>query len=254
MRVGDIIITKREVLVVIAITLIFIGIGFLITDAIRSAVYESNENYFKALKIDSDEDTFKYAIKTNIGYVLANGTVKAVNGVSIPDIEGNYFYIKKVKEKYTRHERQVEHTRTVSDGNGGYKTETYYTTEEYYTWDYAGEESYHTEKFSYLGVEFPYDTIHFSNDSLKDTIKESSKIRYKYYVIPSEFNGVLFTYIKDNTITDNHFYINSSINKVIEDKQSDGTGYVVCFWIIWILVIGFLDFGYMTLENKYLED
>lgn len=145
MDFGEFTITKRELLVSIAITLILIGIGFFISSNIEDITNENNEKYFKALKIDNDTSIFKYAIKTNIGYVLANGKIKALNGVSISDIEGTYFEISKKKEKYTKHTRQVEHTRTVSDGNGGYKTEVYYTTEEYWTWDYAGEEKFHTE-------------------------------------------------------------------------------------------------------------
>ena len=26
------------------------------------------------------------------------------------------------------------------------------------------------------------------------------------------------------------------------------------FWIIWIIAIGFIDFGYVSLDNYYLED
>lgn len=253
MNCGDFTITKREILVSIAITLVLIGVGFLISSAIRNGIYESNEEYYKSLKINDNEDEFKYAIKTNIGYVLAHGKVTSVNGISIPDIEGNYFYIKKVKEEYTRHTRQVAHTRTVSDGKGGTRTETYYTTEVYYSWDYAGSEEFHTDKFRFLDVEFPYDTIHFGNDKYLDTIKKSSDIRYKYYIIPFEFECTLFTYIKDNTISRNEVYY-SNINTVIENKQKEGTGAIVGFWIIWIIVIGLLDFGYVYMENKYLED
>ena len=47
-------VTKREIMVTIAITLILIGIGFLISSSIRNAIYESNEKYHKSLKIDGD--------------------------------------------------------------------------------------------------------------------------------------------------------------------------------------------------------
>lgn len=249
MEFGDFTITKREILVSVAITLILIGIGFLINSAIQNSIYEKNEKYYKALKIENNEEQFKYTIKTNIGNTLAQGKVQAVNGVSISDIEGNYFKIKKVKEKYTKHTRQVAHTKTI-----GNKTETYYTTEEYWTWDYAGEEEWHTEKFNFLGVNFDYGTIKFNNESYKDTKKIDYYTRYKYYTIPNEFEGTLFTYINNNTINENEFYLQNTINNIINNKQGEVEGWSIGFWIMWIIFIAFIDFGYMYLDNNYLED
>lgn len=242
-------ITVREALVSIAITLILIGTGFLISGAIQNKINENNEKYYKALKIDNNEEIFKYALKTNIGYALAEGKVQAVDGVSIEDIDGKYFKIKKVKEKYTKHTRQVAHTRQV-----GNRTETYYTTEEYWTWDFAGQEEFHTETFNFLGVDFKYGTINFQNESYKETQSGGYHIRYKYYVIPFEFEGTLFTYIKNNTINENAFLINNTIENIINEKQNDLKNATVTFWIIWIIFIGFIDFVYMCLENNYLED
>ncbi len=249
MDFGDFTITKREILVSIAITFILIGIGFLINSAIQNSIYEKNEEYYKALKIDNDEEQFKYAIKTNIGNTLAQGKVQAVNGVSISDIEGNYFKIKKVKEKYTKHTRQVAHTRKV-----GNTTQTYYTTEEYWTWDYVGEEEWHTEKFNFLGVNFDYGTIKFNNESYKDTKKVDYYTRYKYYTIPTEFEGTLFTYINNNSINENKFYLQNTINNIINNKQGEAEGWNIGFWIIWIIFIIVIDLSYMYLDNNYLED
>lgn len=242
-------ITKREILVSIAITLLLIGIGFIISSAISNSINEKNEKYYKALKINNNEEQFKYAIKTNIGYVLGQGKVQAVKGVSIEDIEGTYFYIRKVKEEYTMHTRQVEHTRTV-----GNRTETYYTTEEYWTWDHAGQEEFNTEKFNFLGVDFDYGTIKFSNTKYLETKDGGYHIRYKYYVIPFEFEGSLFTYIENNTITQNNFYLNNTIDTIIEQKQNEEITAKTIFWIIWIIAIGLIDFGYVSLDNYYLED
>ena len=247
------VITKREILVCIAITLILLGFGFLIQSGIKDSIQASNEKYYKALKITDDEDTFKYAIKTNIGPVLAHGEVKAVGKVTHPDVMGEYMYIKRVKEKYTQHSRQVAHTRTVSDGKGGTKTETYYTTEYYWTWDYAGKEEYHVDAFTFMGVEFPYGTLYFGDGDYTEMIKESYYIRYKYYTVPLNFKRTIFTNIKENTITDNEVY-HSSVAEVIESKQRSGTGLTIGFWILWVFLIAGADVGYMYMENKYLED
>ena len=249
MNFGDFEITFREILVSIAITLILIGIGFFISGAIENGINENNEKYYKALKIDNDQEMFKYAIKTNIGYTLAQGKVQAVEGVSIEDINGKYFKIKKVKEKYTKHTRQVAHTRTV-----GNKTETYYTTEEYWTWDYAGQEEFHTAKFNFLGIDFNYGTINFCNENYKETKSGGYHIRYKYYTIPFEFEGTLFTYINNNTINQNNFSINNTIENIINQKENELNLSEGIFWTIWIIFIGFIDFGYMYLQNNYLKD
>ena len=247
-------VTKREIMITIALTLFLIGIGFFIASSIRNSVDESNDKYYKSLKVDNDTDMFSYALKTNIGYVLASGIVEGIDGVSYDGINGKYFYIKKVKEEYTKHTRQVEHTRTVPDGNGGTKTETYYTTETYWEWDYVSSEIKHVNQFKFLNSIFDYNTIKFNNDKYIDTVKESYYIRYKYYAIPISFNGVLFTHIENNTIVDNEFYYNSSIDEVIRNRQTSVTGAVTGFWLLWIILIVLLDFGYVYLENNYLED
>ena len=98
MEIGDITITKREILVCIAATLILLGIGFPIIAAIQNSINEKNEKYFKALKINNDTEQFQYAINTNLGQVMAYGKVEAVDGVKIEDLGNRYFYIKKEKD------------------------------------------------------------------------------------------------------------------------------------------------------------
>lgn len=243
-------VTKRETLVAIAITLALIGLGIIISEAIKNNVNESNEKYYKALKINNDEEMFKYAIKTNVGYTLASGTIRAINGISIDELDGIYLSIKKVKEEYRKHYREEKHTRIKSGGT----EEIYYTTEEYWTWDYVEEEKIHVDMFNFLGVDFDYDTIEFYNQSYNTTKEVEYHIRYKYYTIPSEFEGTLFTYINNNTITQNKFSINKTINEIVKSKEDDVNFINAIFWITWIIFITLIDFGYVYLENNYLED
>ena len=60
-------------------------------------------------------------MRTDIGNAFVYGELKAVDTVSYDEIEGDFSYIKKVKEKYTKHTRIVTKTRTNSKG----ETETY---------------------------------------------------------------------------------------------------------------------------------
>ena len=249
MEIGNITITRREVLVCIGVTLILLGIGFMVVTEIQNSINEKNEKYFKALKINNDIEQFQYAIKTNLGQVMAYGQVEAVDGVKIKDIDGQYFYIKREKEKYTKHTRKVEHTKKV-----GNTVETYYTTEEYYTWDYVEQEEWKTEKFKFLNVEFDYGTIDFYNIEYLTTIETDSTTRYVYYIIPFEFEGTLSTYITNNTITNNQFFKNKKIEKTIEEKKVEINTTKIIFWVLWVFFIIMLDFCYVGLDNNYLED
>ena len=147
---GDIEITSREIIVSIAIIAAFLIGGFLISGRIQDRIDDANIKYNTAVKIDCSDNNelFVYGMRTNIGNTFVHGELIAVDPVSYPDIDGEYMEVKKTKEKYTRHTRQVAHTRTV---NG--RTQTYYTTEVYYSWDYAGSESKKCEKVRFCDVE-----------------------------------------------------------------------------------------------------
>lgn len=247
MNFSNFTVSKREILVCISITIILIAIGFFINNCIENFINEKNEKYFKALKIENNDDMFDYAIKTNTGYTFVQGKVEGIEPVQ-KDINGKYFYIKKVKEKYTQHTRTVAHTRTV---NG--RIQTYYTTETYWSWDYVGHEEYHVNKFKFSGKEFNYGDINFNNSRHKETIKESSHIRYVYYVIDNEFDGTLFTKITDNKMTENNFYYRT-IKDIIKNKEKEMNTSTIVFWLIWIFIICGIDFGYVYFDNNYLED
>jgi hypothetical protein len=114
------------------------------------------QKYNAALQIDNDSDLFIYGMKTNVGNAFVYGDLKAVDYVTYPEIGGQYSYVEKVKERYTRHTRTVTKTKTV---NG--KQQTYTETEEYWTWDVVDRESKSSTKITFLDVEFDYGTINF---------------------------------------------------------------------------------------------
>ena len=69
-----------------------------------------------------------------------------------------------------------------------------------------------------------------------------------------EFSGTLFTYINENQIKQNEFSVNISIDDYIKNKENIVNGAKAGFWVIWIILIGLIDFGFVYLENNYLED
>ena len=243
---GDFEITKREILASISIIAVMILIGVLISGKISEHQMDENEVYNKAVKIEST-DLFQYGMDTNIGNAFVYGDLEAVDTVTYPEIGGEYMYVKKVKERYTEHTKQVAHTRTV---NG--KSQTYYTTETYWSWDRVGSENVKCKEISFCGITFDSNKFGIPSTNYIDTIKESSHVRYKYYGTETKFTGTIFTKLKDKTISDNtYFYNNKNIEETVDCLESEGGE--ISFWIFWIILIIVCVFGFYYLDNKWLE-
>ena len=243
---GDFEITKREIIASISIIAMMILIGVLISGKISEHQMDKNEVYNKAVKIENT-NLFQYGMDTNVGNAFVYGDLKSVDTVTYPEIGGEYMYVEKVKERYTKHTRQVSHTKTV---NG--KTQTYYTTETYWTWDRVGSEDIKCKEISFCGITFKSNKFDIPGTDYIDTIKESSHIRYKYYGTGTKFTGTIFTKLKDKTISDNtNFYNNMNIEETVERLEYGG-GEII-FWVFWIILIIACVFGFYFLDNKWLE-
>lgn len=240
-------ITKREILLSIAIVCIMLVIGIIISNNISNAMMEKHQEYNTALQIDNDKELFEYGMRTNIGNAFVYGELKAIDPVTYPEISGEYSYVEKVKEIYTKHTRTVTKTRTV---NG--KKQTYTDTETYWTWDRAGSESIHSEKISFLDVEFDYGKIGLPGTNHIATIKTSSHVRYKYYVTYTSYIGTLYVSLADNTINNTSFYNKYNIQETIEYLESEWQ--LVVFWIGWTLLTVICVCGFCYLDNRWLED
>lgn len=241
-------ITKREILVSIIIISIMLLLGIVIHGNINDKLMLEYQKYNTALQIENDSDLFVYGMKTNIGNAFVYGDLKAIDTVTYPEIGGEYSYIEKVKEKHTRHIRTVTKTRTV---NG--KKQTYTETEEYWTWDKVGSEDKKCKEMSFCSVIFDSNKFDLPSDDYIGMIKESSRIRYKYYGIEAELTGTIFTELKDNTISDNtNFYNNKTIEGTIKSLKSGWE--LILFWFVWILLTGGCVIGFYYLDNKWLED
>ena len=244
---GDFEITKREILVSIIIIAIMLLLGVIIHGNINDKLMLEYQKYNTALQIENDTDLFTYGMRTNVGNAFVYGDLKAVDTVTYPEIGGEYSYVEKVKERYTRHTRTVTRTRTV---NG--KTQTYTETEVYYTWDRVDSWSKHCDKISFLDVEFDYGTISFPSSDYITTQMESGTVRYKYYGAGIKYTGTLYAVLNDNTISETSFYNNSNIEKTIESLKSGWQ--LVVFWILWILLTAGCVVGFYYIDNRWLED
>ena len=236
-------ITKRELVVSISIVAIFLIIGILISGRLNEVVMDANEKYYKALKVDT-QDVFQYGMDTSIGNAFVHGDFEAVDTVSYPEIDGEYLYIKKVKEKYTRHTRTV-----VTTING--KTST--RTETYWTWDRVGTESEQSKEVSLLGINFNTSQFDIPHGDYITTIKESSHIRYKYYGYPAKSNVTIFTSLKDGNIGQSNIPIYKDLNIEQTIQRLEQNFGMVIFWMAWLGLATVVVLGFCFLENNWLN-
>lgn len=238
-------ITARELLFSVIIVLAMLTLGFFVGEKISSWADEKNQEYEQAVKIDGDKELFEYGMRTDIGNAFVSGTLKAVDSVSLPDIDGEYSFIRKVKEKYTQHERTVTHKSGET---------TYTTVETYYTWDEVGHEDYACNKITFLDNEFDYDTIPLPACEYLTTIKESSEVRYLYYVCKTEYWGTIYAKLSDETVSDAKFIEAKGVNEAFEYMCSSSIVNMIVFWIIWVILIGAAVYGFCYLDNRWLKD
>ena len=239
-------ITKREVIASIAIVAVMLIFGFILSGKIQDNINDANAEYYKAIHIENTE-LFQYGMDTNVGNAFVYGDLVAIDTVGFNEIPGEYMYVEKVEEHYNRHTRTVTKTRTV---NG--KTQTYTETEVYWSWDRYDSWDKHSEKISFCGIEFDYGKIDIPSSSYIDTIKESSRVRYKYYGVSTEHTGTIYTQLSNHTITNgSRFFNNCGIEKSLEICTS-GIGIGV-FWLFWTILSGFVLYVFYYAENKWLE-
>mgnify|MGYP004732572303 CR=1 FL=1 len=235
-------ITKREVLASITIIAIMMILGFVIAGRIDAYQIQKNSEYYKAVQI-TDPEQFRYGMDTSVGNAFVYGTFEAIDPVTYPEIGGQYLYVKKVEEHYNMHTRTV----TTSDGKG----HTYTRVETYWSWDYAGKEDIHSKKIRFLDVEMAYGKIQIPDEDYIDTIKESSHVRFKYYGVPVENTGTIYTALREGTISDNsEFFVDTDIESAVKHMTTSLTW---LFWVGWILLTAAAVFGFYYLDNDWLN-
>lgn len=235
-------ITKREILASVTIVAVMMILGFVIAGRIDAYQIQKNSEYYSALQI-TDTEQFQYGMETSVGNAFVYGTLEAVDPVTYPEIGGEYLYAEKDEEHYNRHTRTV--TTTDSEGHKHTRTEVYWT------WDHVGSESIHSNRISFLGIEMDYNKIQTPVARYIDTIKKSSRVRFKYYGTPVESVGTIYTDLRDGTISENsRFFDDVGIDTAIKRMTSSRT---CLFWIVWILVTGGTVYGFYYLDNDWLN-
>lgn len=178
---------KLLYLAVIAGAVILISLGVWIEGKITNSAEQKARIYQTALQV-KDSNQLNYSIDTKQGNVFAEVTVNAVDTVKFPEMNKSFPKVRKVEERYTKHEREVceteyrteTETRTEYDEEGNayeveYTVEVPYEvceTETYYEWDYQQEWNESAQKANMSGREYPLDlfALHMRSIDAKDII------------------------------------------------------------------------------------
>lgn len=227
-------IKKREIIASIIFISIYLICGLYLSDYINNKEIDENSVYNKAIKIDS-KDLFEYGMSTNVGNAFVYGNLLAIDTVSYPEVNGEYMYIERVTEEYTSHIRTV---------NG--------KTQIYYTWDEIDTDSKRCNKILFCDNEFDSSKILFTSTSYISKYNVSNDTRYKFYGVGLEYTGTVFTYLGDNTISDNSLFVNG---KTAEEacEYLCSRSLVLIFWIFWIILGIGCVYGFYTFENEWLD-
>lgn len=242
-------ITIREIVASIVIIAIMMVFGFMIADNISDARLDKLQEYNTALKIpDDNTELFQYAMDTNVGNAFVEGTLKFLDPVSIDGLDGEYSYISRELEKYTKHTRVVTETYYV---DGKAKTRT--KTETYWTWDHQKTDEWESEKINFNGIDFEVKQICVPGSEYHSTVSCGYHLRYVYYVRDLEWHGTIYANLKDHTIQNKaDFREDADIEKMLEYYTVFNWLWV--FWPLWILLTIGLVIGFYYIDNWWLED
>ncbi len=234
MYVYGIEVKKNEVIFSIIIFSALMIIGFLISDGIQQSLLEKYLIYDTAVKIEGDEETFRYCMETNNGYAFVYGKLDTVDPVSFPSVDGQYSYIKKVSQKYTKHGDDDD------------------DDDEYWTWDTVRTEKKCAKRITFLNVEFAYNKIPFPAEREICIINTGYHKRDVYYAVDTSYQGTIFSRLADGTVNNTEFFANCSIEKSIATLESGWE--IVLFWVLWSLLIIGAIIGFVALENKWIDN
>ena len=243
----DMEITKREIIVSVAIVAIMLTVGIFISSYINSSHIDKVQEYNTALPVDTKE-LFEYGMKTSVGNAFVYGELTVVDPVSYEEIDGDYWYVKRTLEEYRKHTRVVEETYKDRDG----KTKTRTKTEEYWTWDAIRSDSKSCTTVVFLGVTFDQSKFGHPYSYHIDTVSAGHHKRYVFNGVPTEFKGTIYTKLYDGDISrSNSLRVNQNIDEAREALIS--FNWVWVFWVFWVLLIAGLIVGFYYIDNRWLE-
>lgn len=237
-------ITPREIIASVVIVGVMFLIGFTISGKIDNYIMDQNEEYNRAAKIESN-DLFQYGMETDLGNAFVYGKIEPVDTVTYKEIGGKYYYIRKIREEYRRHEK----TERVKDSKG----KVHYKKKVWYSWDDVWRKSKTCKKIKFAGKKFKQDKVDFIGSHYLKRIYHTSRVRYEYYGMEAKpVKGTVYTKLKNNTMASCDLN-KSNLKDTVESYKTSGGVLKILFWVFWITGTGLAVFGFYYLDNHWLE-
>lgn len=267
-------------MVSILIFLLSLFLGIIISNGIEDAFVGKNDKYKTAVHLDTDS-LFNHALTTHAGYAMINADVEAVDSVTLEELDGDFVYIEKIKQRYT------QHTRIVSYSCGTSKApRTCTRTETYWTWDTVKRNTYHIDNYTINGYTVDFDEIeHYSETRAGDSIVGdsidgapvrssmfsgtrwfevnkgffSSRYRYGYNVVKLEDveDGSMFVNFVDGNMEpgDSRYdaYEDLTLEELAVELENSPVGFQILSWVLVIGLTGGGIYGFVYLDNDWLH-
>lgn len=167
-------ITLKELLLGLAIFVVVSIVAMAVVGGIKVRQQNRYITVGQSLKV-TEPDKMSYAVKTNVGNILAYGKIEAIQPQEMPEIKDKYATIERVEEHYNLH----------------YRAETYQCGKStctrmvpYWSWDYYDGQEKKTNGYFVLGTPiFNACGTQTSDVNLDDTYQGSDK-HDRYYAYP----------------------------------------------------------------------
>ena len=212
-----------------------IVLGFLLVMGAGATGYalhhanEYNRQFDNAYEIQNEDD-----LKHSSGNSFIYGELKAVDTVSLPEISGEYMYLKKIKQVYTKHKKLIP----IRSGKTVVMNPSYY-----HSWDDEEVDEVYSKNLSIMGMTLPLSKV----ESLPEpeyvaTIKESDEICYVYYGCPNIYTGTIYTYINDSDIYGMSKFFTKSIQDTKKELKVNKVKIVIAMiiWFIFSVVVSLI--------------
>lgn len=199
-----------DILLYIAVLLIIIFIGIITTTKEKELAADKRADYRKALEIETEED-FDYGLKTSVGNVFAHDIVRAKFPLYTGFAEGPLLAYRIDTERYR------------TDGKNS-------------SWDVIKSEKFHADEIEFMGKSFEYNKIKLPSPEYIWTEKISEKEREKYYILPDNQEGSIYTCLKDGTISNcSRFFRDLNAEEAKEQAIAEESRKGMTFLIFWII-------------------
>lgn len=239
-------IKPREILISVIIFLIMFAVGLLGSSKVTDWQDDQNASLYKAVRIDNDPEAFAYGTRTSVGHALTYGHLSTNGPVTSEYTPEPMSWIQ------IDHEEYQMHTRTVTKSSGSGKNKRTWTEDEtYWTWDRVGTTTLTCEGYNFLGRDFKYSDIYVETPSdYIGTFDTGHHKRDICYSIPSEFDGTMSIDLNAEN-NEGRFYANMTIDDTVEYLEK--TGYLVLYWVVWMIATGGLIYGFLYLNNDWVD-